>query len=197
MKRLLKFSAIALLIMTIVSCSSKREVTRVSPDQEIDLSGRWNDVDSKVTAEAMINQALGDRWIDNFQQTSNGEKPVVIVGFVKNKSHEHIDAETFIKDLEKAFLKSGRVRLVQGGEKREEIRAERADQQNFASNETMKKWGREIGADFMLQGTINSIVDSYKDEKVVFYQIDLELTHMETNEIVWIGEKKIKKAISN
>ena len=109
----------------------------------------------------------------------------------------HGDAETFIKDLEKAFLKSGRVRLVQGGDKREEIRAERADQQNFSSNETMKKWGLEIGADFMLQGTINSIVDSYKDEKVVYYQIDLELSHMETNEIVWIGEKKIKKAISD
>ena len=197
MKRVLESVMIIVLIAALGSCKTKREVTRVSPDQQIDLSGRWNDVDSRETADAMINSALNDKWIDNFQQTSGGTKPVVIVGFVNNKSHEHIDAETFIKDLEKAFIKSGRVRLVQGGDKREEIRAERADQQNFSSNETMKKWGREIGADFMMQGTINSIVDEYQNEKVVFYQIDLELTNMETNEIVWIGDKKIKKAISN
>ena len=49
----------------------------------------------------------------------------------------------------------------------------------------------------MLQGTINSIVDTYKKEKTIYYQINLELSHLETNEIVWIGEKKIKKYINN
>ncbi|MFQ3579050.1 MAG: penicillin-binding protein activator LpoB, partial [Bacteroidales bacterium] len=118
-------------------------------------------------------------------------------GMVKNKSHEHISAETFIKDLEKAFINSGRVRLVQAGAKREELRAERADQQEFASKSTAKKWGQELGADFILQGTINSILDSYNKEKIIYYQIDLELTDLETNEVVWIGDKKIKKYVKN
>ena len=60
-----------------------------------------------------------------------------------------------------------------------------------------KKWGLELGADFMLQGTINSIVDSYKKEQVVYYQVDLELTNLETNEVVWMGDKKIKKQVSD
>lgn len=197
MKNVLSFLVAAMIVVTIVSCSSNREVIRVSTDQVIDLSGRWNDVDSKLTAEAMIEQVLGDKWLDEFSRANKSERPVVIVGFVKNKSHEHIVSETFIKDLEKSFLKSGRVRLVQASDKREEIRVERADQQNHSSPQTMKNWGKEIGADFMLQGTINSIVDSYKKNKVVFYQIDLELTNIETNEIVWIGDKKIKKVISN
>lgn len=63
--------------------------------------------------------------------------------------------------------------------------------------ETAKKWGRELGADFMLQGTINSIVDTYKKNKVVSYQINLELTDLETSEIVWMGDKKIKKTVSD
>ena len=120
----------------------------------------------------------------------------MIVGFVKNKSAEHIDAEPFLKDLEKAFINSGRVRVVQGGEKREQIRAERADQQEYSSSETIKKWGKEVGADFILQGSINQIVDTYNNERVNFYQVNLELTNMETNEIVWIGDKKIKKYIN-
>lgn len=87
------------------------------------------------------------------------------------------------------------MKLVQAGNMREEIRAERADQQNFASQSTMKKFGLENGADFMLQGTVNSIVDQAGKEKTVYYQIDLELTNIQTNDKVWIGDKKIKKYI--
>lgn len=194
MKRLIHLSLVALLLISVSACSN-RKVQRVSPDQQIDLSGRWNDTDSKQVAEAMISQSLGEAWLENFRQ-EHGRKPVVIVGLVLNKSHEHISAETFIKDLEKAFINSGRVRLVQAGDKREQLRGERADQQDFASPETMKKWGKELGADFMLQGTINSIVDSYKKEKLIYYQVDLELSNLETNEIIWIGDKKIKKYVN-
>ena len=116
---------------------------------------------------------------------------------VRNKSHELINTETFIKDVEREFINSGKVKVVQAGESREELRMERANQQEFASPETVKKWGRQKGADFILQGVLNSIVDTIENRKVVFYQIDLELTDIETNEKVWIGTKKIKKFIKN
>ena len=121
----------------------------------------------------------------------------MIVGLVKNKSHEHIDAELFTKEMEKYLVKSQRVRVVQSGEMREELRAERADQQNNAASSTVKKFGLETGADYILQGSINSIVDAHKKKKVVYYQIDLELTNLQTNEKVWFGDKKIKKLIKN
>ena len=171
-------------------------VARIDVDEERDISGSWNDVDSRLTSEAMIEQVLAEDWLKNHMAVEK-EQPVVIVGMVKNKSHEHIDAETFMKDIEKSFIASKKVRVVQGGEKREEIRGERADQQTNSSLSTMKQWGLEVGADYMMQGSINSIVDAYKREKVVYYQIDLELTNLETNEIVWIGEKKIKKFVKN
>lgn len=191
-----KVAAILMVAFVAVSCQN-RKVQRVDPNERIDLSGRWNDTDSKMTANAMIEQILTGPWLTNHLQDNDGEKPVVIVGLTRNKSHEHITAETFCKDLEKSFITSQRVRLVQGGEMREEVRGERADQQNFASENTMKKWGLEVGADYMLQGVINSTVDEYKREKVVEYQIDLQLTDMETNEVVWIGDKKIKKYIKD
>jgi PBP1b-binding outer membrane lipoprotein LpoB len=49
----------------------------------------------------------------------------------------------------------------------------------------------------MLQGTVNSIVDGYKRNQAVYYQIDLMLSNIETNEIVWMGNKEIKKMIRN
>ena len=199
MKTLSPKTLTVILLIALLSSScltQRRTVKRVSPDQQIDISGRWNDTDSKLAAEALIDQVLNQPWIERFRQ-ENQRKPVVIVGLVRNKSHEHISAETFIKDIEKQFVKSQTVRLVQAGDKREELRGERADQQEFASPETTKKWGRELGADFMMQGTINSIVDNYQNEKVVYYQVDLELTNLETNEIIWMGDKKKKKYINN
>jgi len=196
MKKLLMLFTVLATILFVNSCTS-RHVQRVNNDQIIDLSGRWNDSDSKMCADDLTQQVLGEKWLPMFEQQHTMNKPAVIVGLVKNKSHEHIESETFIKDIEKAIIKNGSVRLIQAGEKREELRHERADQQDFASKESSKKWGQELGADFILQGTINSIVDSYNKQQVVYYQIDLELTNLETNEIVWIGDKKIKKLIDN
>lgn len=190
-KQILLFSTILLL----ASCA--RKVTRVDPSEQIDISGRWNNTDSRFVAEEMTKTILGSRWLTDHMGAKGGERPVVIVGFVSNKSHEHIEAETFVKDVENSFISSQRVRLVQGGKKREELRAEKADQQSNASASSMKKFGLEQGADYILQGSINSIVDSHKRKKVVYYQVNLELTNIETNEVVWIGEKKIAKYVKN
>lgn len=177
--------------LSIISCAPK--VQRVSEDSVHDLSGRWNETDSRLTAEEITNELMSHSWYNTYTSRNQGKQPVIIVGMITNRSHEHIPSETFSKDIEKSIINSGRMRLVQAGDKREEIRAERADQQNYASQQTMKQFGLEMGADFMLQGTINSIVDQNKREKTIFYQIDLELTNLETNEKVWIGDKKIKK----
>ena len=189
--------ALAFISIFVLSVSCSRKVTRVDPSEQIDISGRWNNTDSRLTAEEMTDDVLKALWLTNFMQAKAGQKPVVICGFVDNKSHEHIEAETFVKDLEQAFIKTQKVRLVQAGKKREELRAERADQQTNATVSTMKKFGMEVGADYIMQGSINSIVDAHKKKKVVYYQVNLELTDMQTNEVVWIGDKKIAKYVKN
>jgi len=195
MKKALLFSLPIAALLVFSSCAHK--VTRVDPSEQIDLSGRWNNTDSRFVAEDMTKTILSANWITDHMAAKAGQRPVVIVGLVTNKSHEHIEAEPFIKDVENSFLTSQKVRLVQGGKKREELRAEKADQQTNASASSMKKFGLEQGADYILQGSINSIVDSHKRQKVVYYQVNLELTNIETNEVVWIGEKKIAKYVKN
>ena len=101
--------------------------------------------------------------------------------------------ETFIKDLEGELVKAGEVRIVANSVFREKLREARVEQIGFVTPETQKRFGSELGADYMLFGTINTIVDTEGNNKVVFYQINLELIDLETNELVWIGNKKIKK----
>ena len=185
-------------LASLVSSCANRQVSRVNSNEVIDLSGRWNDSDSQMVSAEMISDLLSSKWLPIYENRHNKKRPVVVVGTVSNKSHEHINSETFIKDVEKAMIKNGSLRLVQAGAKRQELRNERDGQnQGYTAPETSKKWGLELGADFILQGTINSIIDSYKKEKVIYYQVDLELTDLETNEVVWMGDKKIKKQVSD
>lgn len=194
LKRIL-IAPLVISFLLLGSCAN-RKVTRIDPNQQTDLSGRWNDTDSKLVADEMIKDVLDKPWRANFEDKAS-RKPQVIVGSIKNKSTEHIDPITFIKNLERAFINAQTVGVVQSGDQRAELRDERNDQQTFSSEETRKQWGKEKGADFMLNGVISAIVDQYKNQKTVTYQINLELTDLESNEKVWIGEKQIKKFIKN
>lgn len=188
------FPAVIGLVLLIVGCASTK-VERVSVDTTTDLSGRWNDTDSRLVAEEMIKDVLQRPWVQRFTKEHAGKEPTVIVGTVTNRSHEHINVQTFTKDLERELTNDGRIQFVASKAEREEVREERLEQQTQSSQETAKGLGKEIGADYMLKGTINTILDEAKGVKVVYYQVDLELFDMEKNLKVWAGQKKIKKVI--
>ena len=181
------------MVFSLASCASTPKVTREDVSAQIDLSGNWNDTDSLVSKE-MIADVLSRPWVSDFQ-TAKNTKPRVIVGTVANKSMEHINTEPFIKDLERELINSGRIGFVASKEQRGEVRDERAEQAVNAEPATAKANGHEYGADFMLKGQINSIEDEAGNKEVKYYQVDLELIDMLTNEKVWIGQKKIKKFI--
>jgi len=169
-------------------------VTRVDSDAVTDLSGNWNDTDSRLVADEMIQDALSRGWLTKFNR-AKGKAPTVIVGTVRNLSHEHINTRTFIADMERALVNSGEVEFVASAKDREEIRGEVKDQDLNATEESRKAMGNEQGADFMMQGSINSIVDAVSGEQARFYQIDLTLIELGTNRKVWLGQKKIKKTV--
>jgi penicillin-binding protein activator len=181
-------------VVLLYGCATVK-VDRVEVDETIDLSGKWNDTDSRMVSEEMISDALKRPWIGIYRAGHRQLNPVVIVGTVRNRSDEHINTRTFVKDLEKALINSGEVAFVASAEERGEIRLERKDQASHSSETTAKEEGQETGADFMLQGSINTISDRIKGKEVRFYQVDLELIDIQSHRKVWIGDKKIKKLV--
>lgn len=187
-------TAILLLGLAVLSACGKK-VRRIDPEETTDLSGYWNDTDSRIVSDDMIADCLSHPWIQE-HAIEHDAKPVVIVGLVRNRSTEHIATGTFLRDLERALVNSGQVRVVANPLEREELRDERQEQQDWAREETRKQLRAETGADYMLNGVIDTIIDKEGGTEVKFYQIDLYLTSIESNERVWIGQSKIKKEIS-
>lgn len=180
--------------MTLSGCGHETKVTRVDSETVTDLSGRWNDTDSRLVAEEMVKTSLGSPWLANYTKDKS-RQPVVIVGTVVNRSHEHIDIQTFVNDLSRELINSGKVRFVAAKGEREEVRDERRDMAIHALEKTQKGPGREIGADYMMKGYISDILDELDKTRAAYYQVDLELIDLESNEKSWIGQKKIKKVI--
>ncbi len=183
-----------LLLVLIMGCA--RSVTRISPSETIDLSGRWNDADSRQVADTMVADLLGSDKFKEYAKTL-GKKPTIIVGLVRNKTSEHIDADTYIKKLELAIFNSGVADLVESDDFRDKLREERAQQQDFADPATVAKWGKEAGANLILFGDMTSETDVYQKKRVVNYTTTLFLTDMETNRRVWYGQHEIKKYVRN
>jgi len=197
-----RWLAVSLIATTAAACS-KTNVSRIDPAAVTDLSGRWNDTDSRLVAAALIDQSLNGVWLDRYAETHGGEGPPVIVGEFRNRSNEHIAVGTFVRDLENAFVNSGAVTLVAGGTEREEVRDEREDQQDNARAGTRAGLGQELGARYMLQGELQSIEDeetsrgvlNSRKEKIVYYQVDARMVDLESNVVVWAGQHQIKKYI--
>lgn len=192
----MKTFSFVLLLCFAAACAPSQKVSRVGADTRTDLSGKWNDTDARLVADEMIADALDKPWLERFT-SQHGKPPVTIVGRVRNETMEHIDTEVFTKEMERVFVNSGLVNVVASSQERGQLREERQEQQSYASYETAKALAQELGADFMLIGNISSILDEDISgrESAIFYTVNLELVNVETNQKVWIGNKKIKKVI--
>lgn len=185
---------VLMLVFGIALSACATRVERIGVDETRDLSGNWNDTDSRLVSEEMVQDVLSRPWLNDFNR-AHGDRPTLIVGGVRNLSHEHINVNTFVNDLARELINSGEVNFVASAVEREQIREERADQARHATEESRKAMGRELGADFMLQGTINTILDTEGRRQVRYYQVDLDLVSLADNRKVWIGQKKIKKFV--
>ena len=195
MKKFLTVVLVLAVAFLAASCA-EQQVKRVDSDTVTDYSGRWNDTDMQLTADKMVEEMLGRPFIGRFMK-AEGRNPRIMVGEILNNTDEHIDIDSMKKNIERDLTNSDAVVFLASKEERAEVRTEREDMQEYSSEKTKKAFKAEIAADFMLKGVITSITDAKEGARAVYYQIDMEIVNMETNQKPWYGQKKIKKDIKN
>lgn len=189
------FILIVVAVLCLTGCATTR-VDRVSADTEMDLSGYWNDTDVRIVADSLVKDCVEAPAISNYIK-ENKKFPVVIVGTFSNDSDEHIDTSILTKKFEAALINSGKVDFVASADQRAEIREERVEQQEWASEETAKRLANETAADFMLVGSVKTIVDAAAGKSTRTYFVYAELIDVETNRKIWVGDNsEIKKVIT-
>jgi uncharacterized protein (TIGR02722 family) len=196
MKTLVKAGAAVFVALALfASCSSNPKVTRVDAGTQVDLSGLWNDTDVRIVCDSLIKACLESPRVAE-EIARRGGIPTVLVGTFNNDSDEHIDTSIISSSMEIAIFNSGKLDFVAGGSARNELRAERQDQQGNASEATAAALGNETGADFLLTGSVKTIIDRAGGTATRTYFVSAEMTNIETNARLWMDRNsEIKKII--
>lgn len=184
-------------VLVAFSVSAKTKVQRVNEKKSLDVDGYWNDTDVKTVCSTLIEDCIESPRVAKFEK-KNGRTPVVIIGKIKNESSERIDTSIVAKRLQTEILNSGVLEFVASKDERDELRDEKADQADHSSVETAKEIDNEQGADFMLQGSVKTIVQKDGKYTARTYDVTVTLIDIETNRIVWQGQDtSIRKLIKN
>jgi hypothetical protein len=188
------FGVLGVFCFLLSSCATR--VNRVDPGTQVDLSGYWNDTDVRIVCEALLNDFINSPRAAGAIAAMGDRLPVVLVGSFRNESGEHIDTAIISSIMEVTIFNSGKMDFVAGGRVRDEIRAERQDQQSHSSPATVSALASETGADFLLTGTVRTILDRERNTTLRTYFVTAEMTDIETNSRIWMAQNsEIKKVV--
>ena len=99
--------------------------------------------------------------------------------------------------MQNAIVNSGKADFMASNSQREETRAEILNQQAWSNADEAKTIANEAAADYMLQGTVKTLVQKSGKQTVRTYFVYAEMVDIESGVIVWTGENdEIKKVIT-
>ncbi|MCB0419553.1 MAG: penicillin-binding protein activator LpoB [Bdellovibrionales bacterium] len=152
------------------------------------LTDKWSESDMQNAVRDLVSSATTHRSI-----SASRTPPVVMVTRLQNKTSEHIDTQSIMDMVRVELMRGGRVQFVDKAA-RDDI-AEEYDYQNsgMVSRETQKGPGGQTGADFIINGRLDSIVQQAGKDKTVYYKVTLNMTNLKTGVIIWSDYKQIRK----
>src|SRR6478609_4067324 len=92
-KQVSKGLQILALGLGLAACSPSFEGTYNDPAQAEIIDDKWSETDARKTSTSLIEQVLSKPWLTEFTATHKGEKPIVIVDEVANRTDEHVDTK--------------------------------------------------------------------------------------------------------
>ncbi len=173
-----------------VSCGPKAFVKGSYDDVEREnlLNDQWSETDMQNAVKALATSLM------NHPSMANAKTPpIVMVTNLQNKTSEHIDTQSIMDKIRVELMKSGKAEFID-----KEARQDIADEYNYqnsgmVSDETKKGPGGQTGADFILNGRLDSIVQEVGKDKTVYYKLTLNLTNLKTTRITWTDDKQLRK----
>lgn len=187
----LKLAFFALALIAVAGCGPKAFIKGQydNPERENLMNDQWSETDMQKTVASMVASLVVHPSIANAKTP-----PIVMVTNLQNKTSEHIDTQSIMDMVRVELTNSGKVQFIDK-EARQDI-ANEYDYQGsgMVGDETKKGPGGQIGADFIVNGRLDSIVQEVGKDKTVYYKMTLNLTNLKTSVIAWTNQKEIRKA---
>jgi hypothetical protein len=195
------FSKSALLVLIVagmVMFAGCRATTReYSPDDTIHYDEGYDFSDKNAIVDYLVTSL-----VNRSPLAARNDRPVLVIYGVANRTSEHIETSGITDDIRQEVLRSGKARFVSKVQ-RDNIAAETEYQYGGnVSPETRLQRARQIGAEYMLTGTLRSIKKNQprqvrlKKKTLQYYSLTLELTDLQTGLVEWTDSAEIVRESS-
>lgn len=157
------------------------------PEKTNLLTDGWSETDMQTVVKEMVTSLVAHPKV-----ATAAKPPIIMVTRLQNKTSDHIDTQSVMDMIRVELSQSGKVGFVDK-EAREDV-AEEYEYQNSGKVGGNKSGpGNQIGADYILNGRMDSIVQEVGKDKTVYYKVTLNMTDLKTNLVVWTNQKQLRK----
>jgi penicillin-binding protein activator len=176
-------------LVLFMGCATGMKTERVEPGYSKQTYTTFSATDLTIVAERMA-QSL----VEHFD--FGGQRPLVRVDTVKNKTDEHIDTKSITDSIITKIVNSGKVRFAvdyserQDYEKRAaeeafETRISEEDRQGYLSDQQAPR--------YRIYGELTNIKTITEDTKDVFFKFTLKMVDFKTGTLEWADETQLRK----
>lgn len=191
MKKQMSFLFVLVLALGLAGCGP-RAFVRGGYDENVEsenlMTDRWSETDMQKVVKDLVSSAVRTDTVINAKRP-----PIVMVTKLQNKTSEHIDTQSITDMITVELSSSGKVQFVDKSARDDIAEEYNYQESGMVSRETQKGKGKQVGADLILNGRIDSIVQEVGKDKSVYYKITLNMTNLSTGLIVWTDHKQIRK----
>lgn len=174
-------------------CAAFRaKISEVNVDETRHLSARYDYSDMRAISErvtgAMISGFLAKQ----------PQPPIMMIAGVQNRTSQYVDTKNLTDRVRTLLIQSGKARFVNEA-RREDLLKEQGYTAANATPETQIAIGRQLGARFMISGSLTEMKDESPRQvrvsktKLNYYKLTFEVTDLETAEINWIHEEEFAR----
>lgn len=175
-------------------CAAFRaRTTELNVEKPRHLTERYDYTDMRQITEAVAQELLGSAFL-----AREPEPPVMMIAGVENRTSQYVDTKNLTDRIRNLTFQSQRVRYVNEA-RREQLMREQGYQANNVTPEQRAAIGRQLGAKYMITGSLTEMRSSSPREvrvsktRINYYKLTIEVTDLTSGEIVWMTEKEFAR----
>lgn len=191
----IRLSLLACLALSLSACVA---TTRsIDPEGEFHYDASYDFSDKKAIVDELTASLLADSRINTV-----GAQPVVVTYGIANETSEHINTGGIADDIRANLIQSRQFRFVNRRQRDNLLNEAEFQQAGFVPPSQRVAEGRQLGADYILSGTLRSIEKRQPRQwrlnrrELIYYSMTLEMTDLTSGELVWTDNVEIAREAS-
>ncbi|MBN1673724.1 MAG: penicillin-binding protein activator LpoB [Kiritimatiellae bacterium] len=185
---------LAVLPLAFSGCAAFRtRVAEVDPEKKLHMEADYDYTDAKQLARSVADQLIAE-FLAPQQET-----PVLIAYTIQPRTKTFVETKNLTDKIRTELIRSGKARFVNRS-RRDDLLQEQNYQALHSTPETRAAVGKQLGAKYMLTGTLVEMSQKtgrqvrVSETEVIYYSLTMEVTDLETGEIAWTTEREIARA---